>query len=158
MAKYLISIMAALLALCSCSTNVVYDQFVTMPQGGWPADSLAVFRTEIQDTTVAYDIYFQVRNNNDYAYSNLWLFVDIVAPDGHMQRDTLECLLADPDGTWRGGGWGSLYTEKCPYKLGCQFIQSGPYTFRIVHGMRADQLEGIQNVGLLIECSQIHNQ
>lgn len=149
--------LAATLAGCAalltggCSGGVAYDKFVSLAEANWDKDSLAVFRTEMTDTTEAYDIMIQVRNDNDYAFANLWLFIDVVSPDGHTRRDTLECVLANPDGTWLGGGWGSLYTLRCPYMPQVRFARPGPYTFRITQGMRKDQLKGIHDIGLLIE-------
>lgn len=134
-----------------CADGVAYDEFVRLGDAAWDKDTLAVFRADIADTVGVYDVYVQVRNDNDYAFSNLWLFVDVVSPDGRMRRDTLECTLARPDGSWLGGGWGSLYTLRCPYIPAVRFARPGPYTFRLTQGMRKDQLKGIHDIGLLIE-------
>ncbi len=130
---------------------MVYDEYVSLAKANWDKDSLAVFRTDIQDSTSLYDVFVQVRNDNDYAFANLWLFVDVVSPDGRMRRDTLECILARPDGSWLGGGWGSLYSMRCPYMSAVKFTHPGAYTFRFTQGMRKDQLTGIHDIGLLIE-------
>lgn len=149
--------LATALAACAallgsgCTSGVAYDEFVSLAKANWDKDSLAVFRAEMTDTTGAYDIMIQVRNDNDYAFANLWLFIDVVSPDGHTRRDTLECVLAKADGTWLGGGWGSLYTLRCPYMPQVRFARPGPYTFRLTQGMRKDQLKGIHDIGLLIE-------
>ena len=73
---------AAALLLAACGSNDIYNTFVHMPEDGWSADSLAVFRVDIDDATVPYDLWMQVRNHPDYAYGNLWLFVNIISPDG----------------------------------------------------------------------------
>ncbi len=144
----------ACLGLCSCQSGVAYDEYVSIAKTGWDKDTLAVFRTDMSDSAGVYDIMVQVRNDNDYAYSNLWLFIDVIAPDGVSRRDTLECILARTDGSWLGSGWGSLYNEKCPYMRGVKFSKPGPYTFRITQGMRADELAGIHDIGLLIQKSE----
>lgn len=138
---------AALLA-ASCNQDRIYNQFVTMPGQGWSMDSLAVFRVTIDKADVPYHLFVQVRNESTYSHSNLWLFVDVVSPDGKLQRDTLECQLADADGRWRGSGWGSLYSLRCPYRLNTRFAAPGTYTFRVQHGMRREDLEGIRNIGM----------
>ncbi|MBP5364475.1 MAG: gliding motility lipoprotein GldH [Bacteroidales bacterium] len=137
--------------LTACSTNDVYNDYIALPNKGWGTDSLAVFRTQIDDASASYNLWIQIRNENDYPYSNLWLFIDVVSPDGQMARDTLECILARPDGSWLGGGWGSLYSLQCPYRLNSHFAQSGNYTFRMAHGMRDDDIRGIHSLGLRIE-------
>lgn len=134
-----------------CADGVAYDTFARLGDAVWDKDTLAVFRADIADTVGVYDVYVQVRNDNDYAFSNLWLFIDVISPDGRMRRDTLECTLARPDGSWLGGGWGSLYTLRRPYIAAARFARPGPYTFRLTQGMRKDQLRGIHDIGLLIE-------
>lgn len=145
----------ASMAVCSCQSGVAYDEYVSIAKTGWDKDTLAVFRTDMSDSTDVYDIMVQVRNDNSYAYSNLWLFIDVIAPDGVSRRDTLECILARTDGSWLGSGWGSLYNETCPYMTTVKFSKPGPYTFRITQGMRADELAGIHDIGLLIQKSQL---
>lgn len=142
----------ACISLYSCREGVVIDEFVALPNVGWNADSLAVFRADIDDASKSYDMWIQVRNDNTYPYANLWLFVEVVsAKDGVMVRDTVECTLAKPDGEWLGGGWGSLYAVDCPYRLNTKFALSGRYTFRIIHGMREEDIKGIHSLGLRIE-------
>lgn len=143
--------LALTLAINSCGSNDVYNSYVSLPQKGWGIDSLAVFKANIDDATPAYDIWIMLRNENNYPYSNLWLFIDAISPNGQMTRDTLECILARPDGSWLGGGWGSLYSVQCPYRQNVHFVEPGQYTFRVIHGMRDDEIEGIHDIGLRIE-------
>lgn len=138
----------------SCNNDEIYNSYIALPNKGWGVDSLAVFRTQIDDTSIPYDLSIQIRNENSYPYANLWLFIDVVAPDGKMTRDTLECILAYPDGRWLGGGWGSLYTLQCPYRENTHFVLPGSYTFRISHGMRENDIKGIHSLGLRIEKKQ----
>lgn len=152
--RTIVATLIALIALVSCTSNDVYNSFIALPNTGWGEDSLAVFRANIEDATAAYDINIQIRNQNNYKYANLWLFIDVIAPDGELVRDTTECLLAQTDGTWIGSGWGSLYTLQCPYRLRTRFAKPGTYTFRIAHGMRDEEIEGIHSLGLRIVKSE----
>ena len=138
-------------AASSCANNdEIFNSFATIPENGWNADSLAVFRPTITDAQQNFDILIQVRNDNSYAFSNLWLFIDVISPSGNVERDTLECTLARTDGKWLGSGWGSLYTQQCPYKTNTRFPTPGPYTFRLIQGMRTEQLTGLHDVGIVI--------
>ncbi len=150
----LLSVIVLIILLAGCGRQEVFNSFATIPQNGWNKDSLAVFRVDINQTDKPYDLFMQVRNDSRYPNSNLWLFVDVVSPDGHLQRDTLECMLADVTGRWLGAGWGSLYTLKCPYRMHTRFAAQGTYTFRVMHGMRQEDIEGIKNIGLLVRKSQ----
>ncbi len=149
---FIIALLAVV--LYSCGKREVYNSFVTMPASGWNQDSLVVFRVDIEDVSMPYNLFVQIRNDNMYPNSNLWLFIDVVSPDGNLQRDTLECMLTDINGRWLGSGWGSLYSMKHPYRLGAKFGASGTYTFRVMHGMRQEDIAGIQNIGLVVDKSE----
>lgn len=150
--KIMVALCATIsLIMASCSSRDVYNEYVALPNTGWGTDSLAVFRANIDNTQPPYNIWLQIRNQNNYPYSNVWFFVDVISPDGYTLRDTLECTLAMPDGTWIGSGWGSLYSLQCPYRLGSRFAEKGTYTFRIAHGMRNNDIKGIHSIGLRIE-------
>lgn len=150
-----LAIAAMILAMSACQrSGDIYNSYVALPNTGWNADSLAVFRVDVSDADAAYDLYFMIRNQNNYAYQNLWLFIDIVAPDGSMRRDTLDCILAERDGRWKGSGWGSLYDAEYPYRLSTRFAAPGLYRFRIGHGMRQDDIEGIHSIGLRVTPAQ----
>lgn len=146
----LLAFIIALTLLVGCGRKEIFNSFVSIPQTGWNQDSLAVFRINVSNVDQAYDIFMQIRNDSRYPNSNLWLFIDVVSPDGHLQRDTIECMLADVNGRWLGSGWGSLYTLKWPYRLQTRFAQPGTYTFRVNHGMRQEDIEGIKNLGMLV--------
>lgn len=150
--RNLVLLFVVCIGLISCNKGVVFDDVVSMPKSGWSDDSLAVFRVDISESTKNYDMWIQVRNDNTYAYANLWLFIDVIsASDGVMVRDTLDCVLAHSNGEWLGGGWGSLYTVDCPYRLNTKFATEGKYTFRISHGMRDESIIGIKSIGLRIK-------
>ncbi len=140
-----------LFVISSCDRYVVFDQYVTIPGGGWNMDSMAVFKVDIESTEQAYDVVLNVRNRSDYPNSNLWLFVDVISPGGIVVQDKIDCTLADDNGKWVGSGWGSLYHVKVPYQKGVRFAEKGQYTFRIIQGMREEDLHGIYNIGLRLE-------
>ncbi len=144
----LLLILATLLVRCSPSSE--YNEYISLAKKGWNADSLAVFRVPIDDVESEYDVFLQIRNEADYRYSNLWLFIEAVAPTGDSVTDTVECILAYPDGSWIGGGFGSLYSIQFPYRLGTKFANAGTHTFRIMHGMRQEDIEGINSIGLRV--------
>jgi gliding motility-associated lipoprotein GldH len=149
-------LVVTLLALISCGQNTVFDQYVTIPEGGWNMDSMAVFRVDIESTSQVYDVDINVRNRSAYPNSNLWLFVEITAPSGKAMNQKVDCILADDNGRWLGSGWGDLYHVRVPFQRSVKFAENGEYIFRIVHGMRKEALSGIHNIGLSI--SEAHQE
>jgi len=145
------SLIALLLLLVSCTKNRLFDDMKSIPSEGWKANSNIVFDATVNDTSVAYDILLNVRNTASYEFSNLWLFIEISAPNGDTMIDTVEFKLADMNGKWLGSGLGTINSVLLPYKSNIQFPYRGIYTFEIQQAMRKDILHGIKDIGVRIE-------
>lgn len=149
--KYVISIVALLFAIASCKQKKEFEAYKTLNSSGWNKDSVVVFPIDLNDTTGSHNLYLNVRNNGNYEFSNLWLFVNIKSPDGKLLTDTLEFQLADPAGKWLGSGIGDLFDNQFLYKKDVYFPVSGTYEFSIQQGMRSNPLKGIRDIGISIE-------
>lgn len=138
------------LLFLSCSGGSIYNEYLTINNITWDKDKEYYFTFRIEDASVPYNVSLEVRNNNLYPYRNLWLFFNEEQPAGPILRDTIECLLADEYGKWKGSGI-SLYHSSFPIKTRYSFPEAGQYTFSFRQGMRNDALRGIQEIGLQIE-------
>jgi gliding motility-associated lipoprotein GldH len=136
---------------CSCDSNRVFEEHVAIKQGLWSARNKIQFDVTISDLVSRYNVYLNVRNGQEYPYSNLYLFLDTKFPDGQVARDTVELTLADYDGRWLGSGMGSVKFSKFLFQKGVQFKQAGNYTFNLEQAMRVNALKGIYDIGLRIE-------
>ncbi|NQU52606.1 MAG: gliding motility lipoprotein GldH [Bacteroidetes bacterium] len=147
-----ISLLALVLILFSaCDNNRVFEEYKEVPQWGWEKDSLMVFEIPITDTLQNHNLYINVRNNVDYKYSNLWLFIKINQPGQIAVTDTFELALAFPNGKWLGDGFGGIKTQQVSYKSNVFFPVSGNYKIDVQHGMREELLEGITDIGFRVE-------
>jgi len=135
----------------SCDSKRIYDEYFTVEKGIWNVRKKAKFDVIISDIISRYNIYINVRNAPDYPYSNLFLFMNTIFPDGHAARDTVELTLADYDGRWLGSGIGSLKFNRFLFQKGFQFRQKGTYQFEMEQAMRVSELKGIHDIGLRIE-------
>ena len=135
----------------SCDRNLIFEKYEPIPENGWHKDSLVVFNIAVTDTLQNHNLYINVRNDIEYKYSNLWLFIEINQPGEIGVADTLELTLADPKGKWLGEGFGGIKTQQIRYKSGVYFPVSGEYTINIQHGMRDVLLEGITDIGFRVE-------
>lgn len=147
----LIIIGLLLVVLSACDTNRVFDEYKPILGESWHQDSLLVFTIPITDTIQNHNLYVNIRNDINYGYSNLWLFVDIEQPNGAAKRDTFEMALADPSGKWLGEGFGGYKTRQAIFRSNVFFPNSGEYKISIQQGMRQTQLDGISDVGLRVE-------
>ncbi|HSO87926.1 MAG TPA: gliding motility lipoprotein GldH [Draconibacterium sp.] len=140
------------IALLSCNSGGVFSKYKTIPKGLWHRDSLVVFQIPVTDTVQRHNLFLNVRNDINYKYSNLWLFIKIIQPgDTTAVRDTFEFTLADPTGKWLGEGFGGVKTNEMLFKRNVYFPVSGIYEIQIQHGMRGKLLEGITEVGFRVE-------
>ncbi|MDP4266514.1 MAG: gliding motility lipoprotein GldH [Bacteroidota bacterium] len=135
----------------SCDSNRVFDENKTIKSGVWNYKDKIVLKADIKDTTSFNNVYVNVRNSGSYGFSNLYLFITTIFPDGKMARDTVECILADPTGKWLGKGLGDLKDNRILFKRGVRFPMSGKYTFELEQAMRIDDLTSIKDVGMRIE-------
>jgi len=135
----------------SCDSSRMYDQYEQVEGSQWHKDSLVIFEVPVEDTVINYNMFLNIRNEVNYQYSNLWLFIEIFQPDGSAVKDTFEIILADPSGKWLGKGLSGIRSSRTVYRRNVYFPSSGIYIIKIGHGMRPEVLKGIHDVGVRIE-------
>lgn len=140
-----------ILALSSCNSNLLYTNESVMPENTWNLFNNPEFTFTVSDTIQRTNIFFTIRTGSQYPFRNIFLFVTTTSPDGKSITDTLEYFLAGEKGNWLGKGFGDIRELKLPYRQNVYFPSKGAYIFRIQHGMRAGDLQGVYDVGLRIE-------
>lgn len=135
----------------SCGNGVLFEENIRIDDATWKSSSPAKFEISVEDTVTGYDFYINVRNTGEYRFSNMYLFIGTVFPDGKTIRDTVECIMANPMGEWLGSGVGDLHEQSILFKRAVNFPMKGNYRFEFVQAMRQDPLPGIADVGLRIE-------
>jgi len=149
----LLVVIGFLFLMSSCQQNTLFAGAVSL-NGNWPKESAAKFVVSVSDTLSLYDFYVNIRHTEKYRYSNLYLFMQTKFPNKTYTRDTLEIILANPEGKWMGKGWGKIKEDHVLLKSKFRFPLKGKYEFMIWQGMRADTLQAIQSVGIDIEKSK----
>ena len=139
------------LGLCSCDPNRIYESNVKIPVEGWRHTDHARFEVEITDIVTPCNIYINVRNNSNYKYMELWLFVDVYSSFGFAERDTVKIMLADHRGKWLGHGLGSKFDTRYFFRRNVRFPAEGKYVFEYEQATRDELLTGIDDIGLRIE-------
>lgn len=147
--KFLVFIVCTL--LFSCSKKPYFEEYIKVDSTGWHTDSVGSFTIDIQDTNSSYIVYFNLRANDSYGYSNLYLFREIIREDHLEYRDTAQLTLADEYGKWLGKGIGELKTFSRIYRAQpLRFNAKGTYTFTFEQAMRDELLMGIEDIGLTL--------
>ncbi|MDR0866529.1 MAG: gliding motility lipoprotein GldH [Candidatus Symbiothrix sp.] len=143
-----IGLLFLLVTACSQKEEVYYE-FRSFPKSQWDQREAIRFEVPIKDNSTLYNVFIETRNNNDYPFKNIWLFVDYQTPDGKVYLDTIQRDLADDYGKWNGDGI-SLYSYSILYKGNVQYPDTGMYVYTIRQGMRTNPLKGISDIGLKI--------
>lgn len=150
------SLILTIVLFSSCDKNRVFDEYESIQ--GWHKDSLVNFELKNIDSLKTYNLFINIRNNNDYQYSNLFLITEIKFPQGKVISDTLEYDMSKPSGEWLGTGFGDVKENKLWYKENVRFEESGRYEVSIQQAMRKNgeingiqELQGITDVGFRIE-------
>ncbi len=145
------------LILFSCDKNRLFVQYKTI-NNGWHKDSIVTFAFDQEISKMPSNMFINIRNNNDYEFNNLFLIVKLQEPSGLIKVDTLEYLMANPDGTLLGEGFSDIKESKLWYKEKVMFPTKGQYKVSIKQAVRqtgkikgVQKLAGVTEVGFSIE-------
>ncbi|WP_395046232.1 gliding motility lipoprotein GldH [Flavobacterium sp.] len=143
--------------LVSCDKSQVFDEYHTFDDG-WKKNSIINFTFDQEVSKKPYNLFINIRDNDDYEFSNLFLIVKLEHPDGLTKVDTLEYQMANPDGTLLGEGFSDIKESKLWYKEKMMFSKKGKYKLSIQQAVRqtgkvqgVEKLDGITEIGFRIE-------
>lgn len=156
--KIVISILGVFLMVASCDSKRVYDSYKPLENNRWLQDDSISFEFQITDTISKNKLYFNLRNSNEYLYSNLYVISQIVFPNGNKFVDTLQYEIADKNGKFLGVGMSEIKHSRLLFKENFMFPISGKYKVSVWQAMRKNgnvegikELEGITDFGFRIE-------
>jgi gliding motility-associated lipoprotein GldH len=139
----------------SCDKKRVFDEYKSVGTA-WNKDSIVSFDLPELDSTKRYNLFINLRDNNDYPFNNLFLIVSMEMPNGFTKVDTLEYQMANPDGSLLGDGFSDIKESKLFYKEKVRF--RAKYKVHIKQVVRENgkvpgvtNLPGITDVGFRIE-------
>jgi gliding motility-associated lipoprotein GldH len=135
--------------LVSCGKTPYFADLEDISDESWSEDNPVSFEFDIEDTLKTYDLFIDVRNNTNYKYSNLYIFVDVTLNGEHKMRDTVELPITEPDGKWTGTASGTLVDNHFLTYPSMVFKKSGKYGIKLTQAMMGeDKLPGIASVGV----------
>lgn len=149
MRKFLgIFVLGLFFSSCSNADEVVSMQSLA---GSWNKNKVQELSFDVKDHQHPKNIIFVVRNNDNYPYSNLRLIGTIFDDKKKvLSKDTLNYVLAKPNGQWLGSGFGDTKEILFQYKTDFKFPKDGKFSIGVVQAMRKDNLTGIEDLGVKI--------
>lgn len=154
----IIPISLIILCLISCDSKRIYDSYVSISNQSWEKENTISFSFTVRDTIEQRNLFINIRNNNSFAFSNLFLITELNFPNGKKIVDTLEYEMTDVSGRFLGSGLTEIKENKLFYKENVVFPNLGDYNLSISQAMRKNgetagikALDGITEVGFRIE-------
>jgi gliding motility-associated lipoprotein GldH len=155
--KHNILFLLVAILIVSCDKKRVFDEYKSVGNA-WHKDSIVSFDLPKFESAKKYNLYLNIRDNNDYPFSNLFLIVSLIQPNKQVKVDTLEYQMAEADGNLLGDGISDVKDNKLFYKEKQTFNLKGKYKLTIQQAVRQngkitgeEKLIGITDVGFRIE-------
>ena len=145
-------LVCAALMLGSCSGPELVKDHVLMPEEGWHAESVVQFSFEVKDAQQAHNVYYFLRQNLNYPYSNIYLRDSIVDAQGYVAHtSTKQFFVANPfTGQPIGSGLAEMRDNTMLGYEAIKFPKAGKYTIRVRQYMRISPLPGILSAGVMV--------
>lgn len=146
-------ILAMGLLLLSCGDKPMYEEVVSFDNREWKLDVKPEYTVEVKDASKVYDFTLSLRTTTDYQYSNLWVFMKTITPDGTVAREPFEIVITNDDGSWVGEKSGSVVTTPLYFRSRKLPIK-GKYTFVIEQGITESKVDEVLDLGFRVEESK----
>lgn len=154
MTRIFIAIISTIL-LISCDEHTILKDNYDIPDAKWLIKDTPTFSFEVKDINISYNVFYNVRNNRNYLYHNLYLTHYLTDPRGKIIHQHLdEMILFDPTtGKPSGEGLGDIYDHKVLAFKDFRFPIKGVYKIKVSQYMRQNPLLDVVSVGFSVEKS-----
>lgn len=139
---------------CTSSDLTLNHKF----DSGWNAKEPVDFEFNVMSEEKKHNLYFVLRHNDDYAFSNIFLITKFKLPEKNEEIDTIEFVLSEPSGKWKGKKQFSTIEHKLSFKNNLSLNNGNLHFLSVRNSMRLNNtispiqnLENVLDLGLLIE-------
>lgn len=148
MKNFLIIFITTLFCI-ACEQKHFYNEYKPVDVNAWKSTDTLSYLFDVKDINASYDLSISIRYQNNYEFSNIWLSIsDIIDAEKTVRFNV---PLFKKDGKPYGEKSGSLYTQTMPFQKQIKFSKAGKYNIKLVQLMRKDPLDGISDVGIIID-------
>ncbi len=147
-----IALILALLFV-SCGEQPLFEKSYSFKENKWTQNVKPAFKIDIQDTTLAYDFTITFRVTTDYAYNNVWFYLNTKTPDGLNAREPFEMKITNPDGSWAGKKTGTVVETQLNFNRR-KLPKKGSYYFTLEQGVTMKELDEVLDIGLNVDVAK----
>ncbi len=134
----------------SCSEQPYYNKVYSFKNNEWTQKQKASFVVDIKEADKNYVFTLNLRTTTEYKYSDLWIFMNTLSPDGKKAREPFKICITNPDGTWIGVKTGTIVEHQ--FKFGKSKLPlKGKYTFTLEQGITESKIDNVLDIGLTVQ-------
>jgi gliding motility-associated lipoprotein GldH len=143
----------AFILFSACDESRVYEKNIDFAGNDWYVDSVAKFPIEINDPSIDYNLYVDVRNAVSYPFTNLYIQYNLYdSTQKKIQGKLMRLPLFDKKtGKPYGDGLGDIFDHRFALNKDLKFPYKGKYQAEIIQYMRQDPLPFIMSIGIRVE-------
>jgi gliding motility-associated lipoprotein GldH len=150
--KLFLIIVLTLAGFIACQdTQTIVDNNLEIADRNWSYTEKIRVPLIIENKDILYNIHLNLRHTSSYKYSNIFLLIHIISPDGKKVTERKEFKLALPDGQWLGRGSGDMYSYQILFKENYKFTLKGKYLIELEQNMRDNPLGYVSDAGIRVE-------
>lgn len=144
----------------SCNKSQVYKEFKTLPNYTWEriekGKSIEFDNINIENEEDVYDISFHIRHTPYITEDEIKFKMKITSPSSIVRESVHTIKLKDKEGKeWLGSAMGDIIDLQVDVKTFYSFIEKGTYKVELVNMGQKYQLQGIMEVGIEINKSDL---
>jgi gliding motility-associated lipoprotein GldH len=141
------------LFISSCDKTKVYEDVSSLPEAYWLADSSKSFEFNIEDPSLSYNLYFNIRNGLEYPHNNIYVNYIVSDSANNVLDEELRNfqLFNSKTGYPLGNGSGNIFEHQFDLLVDYTFPFAGKFNLNIQQYMRYDSLPEVYSVGVRIE-------
>lgn len=147
--KFIVLLTIAVL-LNSCGEQPYYEKVYSFENKEWNQQVKPSFTVEIKDINKEYNFIVTLRTSTDYKYSNLWIFMSTITPDGQKAREPFQIPITYPDGSWVGAKTGTIVEHPLRFNRR-KMPKAGKYTFTLEQGITESVIDEVLDIGFRVE-------
>ena len=136
--------------ISSCSEQPFYEKVYSFENKEWNQQVKPTFTVDIKDINKEYNFIVTLRTSTDYKYSNLWIFMNTITPDGQKAREPFQIPITYPDGAWIGSKTGTIVENPLRFNKR-KLPKAGKYTFTLEQGITESVIDEVLDIGFRVE-------
>ena len=155
-AKFIIFILAiligyAIVRLSFINNNTIYSSFKDISNSNWSVLDTIDFDLTTTIVKNPHIINLFGKINYDFSYSNLFVFINHYFEKEVIKKDTVLVPLFDSFGNPIQNNIGNTQFFNVDYLNNINFTEEGVYKIQVIHGMRENNLDGVEKIGIKLK-------